>query len=113
MHICIYLFKHLINYLFINVLCIFTFILYLFISAFNYLLIYLFIYVFLYLFIYLFMYLFIYFKFFFVIFVMYLFIYLFICVFKVCVHFGWVNAEHKFRVWVTKLGCMSRHFIYT
>ncbi len=25
----------------------------------------------------------------------------------VCVHFGWVNAEHEFRVWVTILGCMS------
>ncbi len=23
---------------------------------------------------------------------------------------GWVNAEHEFRVWVTILGCMSRHF---
>ncbi len=33
------------------------------------------------------------------------------CVFTtVCVHFGWVNAKHKFRVWVTILGCMSRHF---
>ncbi len=38
------------------------------------------------------------------------------CVFTVCVcsllcvHFGWVNAEHKFRVWVTIHGCMSRHF---
>ncbi len=28
----------------------------------------------------------------------------------VCVHFGWVNAEHKFWVWVTILGRMSRHF---
>ncbi len=27
-----------------------------------------------------------------------------------CVHFGWVNAEHEFRVWVTILGHMSRHF---
>ncbi len=26
----------------------------------------------------------------------------------VCVYFGWVNAEHKFHVWVTILGCMSR-----
>ncbi len=25
---------------------------------------------------------------------------------------GWVNAEHEFRVWVTILGCMSRHFDY-
>ncbi len=33
-----------------------------------------------------------------------------VCVFTaVCVHFGWVNAEHEFRVWVTILGCMSRH----
>ncbi len=33
------------------------------------------------------------------------------CVFTaVCVHFGWVNAEHEFRVWVTIPGCMSRHF---
>ncbi len=29
----------------------------------------------------------------------------------VCVHFGRVNAEHIFRVWVTILGCMSRHMI--
>ncbi len=34
---------------------------------------------------------------------------------KVCVHccvcaLGWVNAEHKFWVWVTILGCMSLHF---
>ncbi len=27
----------------------------------------------------------------------------------VCVHFGWVNAEHEFRVF-TILGCMSLHF---
>ncbi len=27
----------------------------------------------------------------------------------VCVHFGWVNAEHKFQVWVTILAHMSRH----
>jgi len=27
-----------------------------------------------------------------------------------CVHLGWVNALHKFRVWVTILGRMSRHF---
>ncbi len=34
-----------------------------------------------------------------------------VCVFTaVCVHFGWVNAEHEFREWVTILGCMSRHF---
>ncbi len=39
-----------------------------------------------------------------------------VCVFTVCVvtavcvHFGWVNAEHKFWVWVTILGRMSRHF---
>ncbi len=34
-----------------------------------------------------------------------------VCVFTaVCVHFGWVNAEHKFQVWVTILGRMSRHF---
>ncbi len=25
----------------------------------------------------------------------------------VCVHFGWVNAEHEFREWVTILACMS------
>ncbi len=35
---------------------------------------------------------------------------LWVCVHSVCVHFGWVNAEHEFRVWVTKLGHMSRHF---
>ncbi len=29
-----------------------------------------------------------------------------VCIFTaVCVHFGWVNAEHKFQVWVAKLGC--------
>ncbi len=34
-----------------------------------------------------------------------------VCVFTaVCVHFGWINAEHEFWVWVTILGCMSRHF---
>ncbi len=34
-----------------------------------------------------------------------------VCVFTaVCVHFGWVNAEHEFRVWVTTLGRLSRHF---
>ncbi len=34
-----------------------------------------------------------------------------VCMFTaVCVHFGWVIAEHKFRVWVTILGLMSRHF---
>ncbi len=34
-----------------------------------------------------------------------------VCVFTaVCVHFGWVNAEHEFRVWVNILGCMSRHW---
>ncbi len=33
-----------------------------------------------------------------------------VCVFTaVCVHFGWVNADHKFREWVTILGHMSRH----
>ncbi len=25
----------------------------------------------------------------------------------VCVHCGWVNAEHEFRVWVTILGCVT------
>ncbi len=35
------------------------------------------------------------------------------CVFTaVCVHLGWVNAEHEFRVWVTILGRMSRHFVF-
>ncbi len=34
----------------------------------------------------------------------------------VCVHWcvcalGWINAEHKFRVWVTILGCMSLSLI--
>ncbi len=34
-----------------------------------------------------------------------------VCVFTdVCGHIGWVNAEHKFWVWVTILGCMSHHF---
>ncbi len=34
-----------------------------------------------------------------------------VCLFTaVCVHFGWVNAEHEFRVWVTILGRMSHHF---
>ncbi len=34
-----------------------------------------------------------------------------VCVFTaVCVHLDGLNAEHKFRVWVTILGCMSRHF---
>ncbi len=34
-----------------------------------------------------------------------------VCLFTaVCVHLGWVNAEHKFRVWVTILGHMSCHF---
>ncbi len=28
----------------------------------------------------------------------------------VCVHLDGLNAEHKFRVWVTILGHMSRHF---
>ncbi len=33
-----------------------------------------------------------------------------VCLFTaVCVHFGWVNAEHEFRVRVTILGCMSLH----
>ncbi len=27
----------------------------------------------------------------------------------VCVYMDGLNAEHKFRVWVTKLGRMSRH----
>ncbi len=40
-----------------------------------------------------------------------------VCVHGVCVHccvcaLGWVNAEHEFRVWVTILGCMSRHFLF-
>ncbi len=36
-----------------------------------------------------------------------------VCVFTaVCVHFGWVNAEHKFRVWVTILGRMSFTFMH-
>ncbi len=35
-----------------------------------------------------------------------------VCVYSVCVHFGWVNAEHKFRVWVTILGRMSRHTFF-
>ncbi len=34
-----------------------------------------------------------------------------VCVFTaVCVHLGWLNAEHKFRVWVTILGRMPHHF---
>jgi len=34
-----------------------------------------------------------------------------VCVFTaVCVHFGWVNAEQEFQVWVTILGRVSRHF---
>ncbi len=34
-----------------------------------------------------------------------------VCVFTaVSGHFGWVNAEHEFRVWVTILGRMSHHF---
>ncbi len=33
------------------------------------------------------------------------------CVFTVCVFtLDGLNAEHEFRVWVTILGCMSRHF---
>ncbi len=37
-----------------------------------------------------------------------------VCVFTaVCVYFGWVNSEHEFRVWVTILGRMSRHFHYS
>ncbi len=35
-----------------------------------------------------------------------------VCVFTLCVcacALGWVNAEYEFRVWVSKLGCMSRH----
>ncbi len=32
-----------------------------------------------------------------------------VCVRVVCVHLGWVNAEHKFRVWATILGYMSLH----
>ncbi len=45
------------------------------------------------------------------------------CVFTVCVcvcvftavrvHLDGLNAEHEFRVWVTILGCMSRHFTFT
>ncbi len=35
-----------------------------------------------------------------------------VCVFTaVCVHLDGLNAEHKFRVWVTILGHMSLHFI--
>ncbi len=34
-----------------------------------------------------------------------------VCVFTaVCVHLDGLNAEHKFLVWVTILGHMSRHF---
>ncbi len=38
-----------------------------------------------------------------------------VCSRSVCVHccvcaLEWVNAEHEFRVWLTILGCMSRHF---
>ncbi len=36
-----------------------------------------------------------------------------VCVFTLCVcacALGWVNAEYEFRVWVSKPGCMSRHF---
>ncbi len=32
-----------------------------------------------------------------------------VCVHGVCVHVGWVNAEHEFRVWVTILGDVSCH----
>ncbi len=44
-----------------------------------------------------------------------------VCVFTVCVcvytalcvcTMDGLNAEHEFRVWVTILGCMSRHFHY-
>ncbi len=35
-----------------------------------------------------------------------------VCVhYCVCVHFGWVNVEQKFRVCITKPGRMSRHFL--
>ncbi len=34
-----------------------------------------------------------------------------VCVFTaVCVHLDGLNAEHKFRVWVTILGHMALHF---
>ncbi len=37
---------------------------------------------------------------------------LWVCVHSVCVHFGWVNAEHEFRVWVTIFGHMGHgHFV--
>ncbi len=36
-----------------------------------------------------------------------------VCVHGVCVHLDGLNAEHKFWVWVTILGHMSLHFIFT
>ncbi len=37
-----------------------------------------------------------------------------VCVFTaVCVHLDRLNAEHKFRVWITILGHTSRHFTFT